>query len=753
MPSSSSSAENDLTASVVTGVIRWEQDENGVVVLTLDNPARSANTMGAAYTRAMQAVIDNLQRRRRLLTGVIITSAKATFAAGGDLDELLAAGPGDASALFESMLQIKDQLRQLETLGVPVVAALNGSAVGGGLEIALACHRRIAVNDPAARFGLPEVTLGLMPGAGGVVRTVRLLGIVEAGTKLLLQGQTYRPADALELGIVDELVDSPAELIPAARAWLASRPQAVQPWDRPGYAIPGGTPATPDFAAILPGIPASLAAQLKGAPYPAPRHILSAAVEGAQVDILTAGRIEARYFADLATGPVAKNLITAFFARRATAKGDASPDSFGLGFDSEPSRPAVPVRKAAVLGGGMMGSGIAYSCARAGIDVVVKDVSAEAAERSVEYAERLLAAQVGKGRMTAAARDAVLARITPTTSAADLSGCDLVIEAVYEDSALKQEVLAEAESFAAPGALMASNTSALPIGKLAEGIEHRTDFLGLHFFSPVDRMPLVEVARAAETGDDALRRAIALVQRLGKTPIVVNDSRGFFTSRVIGTVTSEAVTMLAEGLSPASIEQASLQAGYHAPVLALMDDLALVLPRTIREQTRDAVLAAGGSWDQDEVDAVLDRMIDEFGRVGRSSGAGFYDYEEGRRIRLWPGLFEHFMAGPPAPPGRSAPGGVPFEDMKERLLFIEAIEAVKCLDEGVVRSVNDADVGSLLGIGFPSWTGGVLRYINQYESGVAGFTARAQELAERYGPRFTPPELLKMVAAGGGSLE
>jgi 3-hydroxyacyl-CoA dehydrogenase/enoyl-CoA hydratase/3-hydroxybutyryl-CoA epimerase len=743
------SSENDLTASVVTGVIRWEQDEDGVVVLTLDNPARSANTMGAAYTRAMQAVLENLQRRRRLLTGVIITSAKTTFAVGGDLDELLAAGPGDAAALFQSALQIKEQLRQLETLGVPVVAALNGSAVGGGLEIALACHRRIAVNDSAARFGLPEVTLGLMPGAGGVVRTVRLLGIIDAGTKLLLQGQTYRATDALELGIIDELVTSQAELIPAARAWIRSGPEAVQPWDRPGYAIPGGTPATPEFAAILPTIPAGLAAQLKGAPYIAPQHILSAAVEGSQTDVITAGRIEARYFADLATGPVAKNLITAFFARRVRASSEPA----ALGVDSQPARPVMPVRKAAILGAGMMGSGIAYACARAGIHVVVKDVSVDAAAQAVEYAERLLDAQVSAGGMSVTARDAVLARIAPTASAADLSGCELVIETVSEDPELKREVLAEAESLAAPDALITSNTLTLPIADLAAGLERRTDFLGLHFFSPVDRMPLVEVVRGAETSDDALRRALALVQRLGKTPIVVNDSRGFFTSRVIGTYTNEAVTMLGEGLSPASIEQASLQAGYAAPVLALMDDLTLTLPRTIREQTRDAVLAAGGEWDQDEVDAVLDRMIDEFGRSGRSSGAGFYDYQDGKRIRLWPGLFEHFVAGPPASPGRTAPGNVPFEDMKERLLFIEAIEAVKCLDEGVVRSVNDADVGSLLGVGFPSWTGGVLRFINQYESGVAGFTSRAQELADRYGPRFAPPELLKTVAAGGGSLE
>jgi 3-hydroxyacyl-CoA dehydrogenase/enoyl-CoA hydratase/3-hydroxybutyryl-CoA epimerase len=413
----------------------------------------------------------------------------------------------------------------------------------------------------------------------------------------------------------------------------------------------------------------------------------------------------------------------------------------------------VPIRRVGIIGAGMVGSGIACAVARAGVDVVVRDVDDECAARAVIHAERVLGGKVAKGTMTAPERDAVLARITPTCDLAALAGCDLVIEAVFEDPKLKKAVLKEAEPLAAPDALLASATSTLPIGGLARAVERAPDFLGLHFFSPVDRMPLVEVVRGAKTSEAALRRAVGFVQRLGKTAIVVNDSRGFFTSRVIGTVTSEAVSMLAEGISPASIEQASLQAGYPAPVLALIDDLTLTLPRTIRQQTREAVVAAGGEWQQAQVDVVLDRMIDEFDRPGRSGGAGFYEYEDGRRVRLWPGLYEHFMDGPPSPPGRVPPGGVPFEDLKERMLFIEAIEAVKCLEEGVVRSVADADVASLLGIGFPGWTGGVLRFINQYESGVAGFTARAQDLARRYGDRFTPPELLRAVAAGGGTLE
>ncbi|MFG3229174.1 3-hydroxyacyl-CoA dehydrogenase NAD-binding domain-containing protein [Kitasatospora sp. NPDC048194] len=718
-----------------TTTIRWEQDGDGVVTLVLDDPTQSVNTMNEAFTADLETVVGRLAGLGDALRGVVITSGKKTFFAGGDLRTLSAARPEDAEAVFEKSMRIKRSLRTLETLGKPVVAAVNGSALGGGLEIALACHHRIALDTPASRIGLPEVTLGLLPGGGGVVRTVRLFGITDALLKFLLQGRQYRPAQALEHGLVHELVDTPEELADRARAWIEANPTAVQPWDAKGYKIPGGTPATPAFAANLPAFPANLRKQLNGAPYPAPRNVLAAAVESSQVDVDTAMAIEARYFTELACGQTSKNMIQGlFFDMQAVNSGAGRPK------DVEKRL----VRKVAVLGAGMMGAGIAYACAKAGIEVVLKDVSLEAAERGKAYSEGLLNKAVARGRSTEAKRDALLARITPTAEAADLAGCDAVIEAVFENTELKHKVFEEVEGVVAPDALLCSNTSTLPIGLLAEGVRRTADFIGLHFFSPVDKMRLVEIIRGPQTGDEALARAFDLVRQIDKTPIVVNDSRGFFTSRVIGQFLNEGVAMVGEGIHPASIEQAAAQAGYPAKVLSLMDELTLTLPRKIRDEYRRSVEAAGGSWEPHPADAVVDRMVDGFGRPGRSGGAGFYEYgEDGRRGRLWPGLLEHF----------SRPDvdvtEVPFEDLKERMLFSEALDSVRCLEEGVLTSVADANVGSILGIGFPAWTGGVFQYINGYPGGPAGFTARARELAAAYGERFAPPALLERIAAEG----
>jgi 3-hydroxyacyl-CoA dehydrogenase/enoyl-CoA hydratase/3-hydroxybutyryl-CoA epimerase len=388
----------------------------------------------------------------------------------------------------------------------------------------------------------------------------------------------------------------------------------------------------------------------------------------------------------------------------------------------------------------MMGAGIAYSCARAGIDVVLKDVSLESALKGKGYSEKLCAKAVAKGRTTREKADALLARITPTAEVADLAGCDAVVEAVFEDTALKHKVFQEIQEVVAPDALLCSNTSTLPITALAEGVERQADFIGLHFFSPVDKMPLVEIIKGKRTGEEALARAFDLVRQIGKTPIVVNDSRGFFTSRVIGHFINEGVAMVGEGVEPASVEQAAAQAGYPAKVLSLMDELTLTLPRKIRNETKRAVEEAGGTWTAHPAEAVIDRMVDEFERPGRSGGAGFYDYVDGKRAGLWPGLREHFTR-----PGHT----IPFEDMQERMLFSEALDTVKLLEEGVLTSVADANIGSIFGIGFPGWTGGVLQYINGYEGGLPGFVARARELADRYGERFTPPALLVEKAEKG----
>ncbi|WKX73318.1 3-hydroxyacyl-CoA dehydrogenase NAD-binding domain-containing protein [Streptomyces sp. XD-27] len=712
--------------------IRWEQDETGVVTLVLDDPGQSANTMNAAFKDALAAVADRAEAERETIRGIIVTSAKKTFFAGGDLKDMIKIGPAEAQQAFDAGMDIKRDLRRIETLGKPVVAAINGAALGGGYEIALACHHRVALDAPGSKIGLPEVTLGLLPAGGGVTRTVRLLGITDALLKVLLQGTQYPPRRALAEGLVHEVAESEEEMLAAARAFIDAHPESRQPWDEKGYKIPGGTPAHPKFAANLPAFPATLRKQLAGAPYPAPRNILAAAVEGAQVDFETAQVIEARYFTELVTGRIAKNMIQAFFFDlQAVNAGRSRPHGV------EPRQ----VRKVAVLGAGMMGAGIAYACAKAGIEVVLKDVSAEAAAKGKAYSEGLLAKALAKGRTTEAKRDALLARITPTADAADLAGCDAVIEAVFEDTALKHKVFQEIEGIVAPDALLCSNTSTLPITALAEGVERRADFIGLHFFSPVDKMPLVEIIKGERTGEEALARAFDLVRQIRKTPIVVGDSRGFFTSRVIGQFINEGVAMVGEGLDPVSVEQAAAQAGYPAKVLSLMDELTLTLPRKIRAETRRAVEEAGGSWTEHPADAVIDRMVDEFGRPGRGAGAGFYEYgADGRRTRLWPGLREHFT---------TTGAAIPFQDMKERMLFAEALDSVRCLEEGVLTSVADANIGSILGIGFPGWTGGVLQYINGYDGGLPGFVARARELQAAYGDRFAPPALLLEKAERG----
>ncbi|MGW2514332.1 3-hydroxyacyl-CoA dehydrogenase NAD-binding domain-containing protein [Streptomyces scopuliridis] len=716
--------------------IRWEQDGTGVVTLVLDDPVQSANTMNQAFRQSIAAIADRAEAEKDSIRGIIVTSAKKTFFAGGDLKDMIKLGPADAAQVFESSMAIKRALRRIETLGKPVVAALNGAALGGGYEIALACHHRIALDTPGSKIGLPEVTLGLLPAGGGVTRTVRLMGIADALLKVLLQGTQYNPARALENGLVHEVAATADDLLARARAFIDAHPESSQPWDVKGYKIPGGTPSSPRFAANLPAFPANLKKQTAGAPYPAPRNILAAAVEGSQVDFETAQTIEARYFAELVTGRTAKNMIQAFFFDlQAVNSGAGRPQGIA----------PREIRKVAVLGAGMMGAGIAYSCARAGIDVVLKDVSEGAAAKGKAYSEKLLAKALSRGRTTEAERDALLARITPTADPADLAGCDAVIEAVFEDTALKHKVFQEIQDIIEPDALLCSNTSTLPITVLAEGVSRPADFIGLHFFSPVDKMPLVEIIKGERTGDEALARAFDLVRAIRKTPIVVNDSRGFFTSRVIGQFINEGVALVGEGVEPASVEQAAAQAGYPAKVLSLMDELTLTLPRKIRNETRRAVEEAGGTWTAHPADAVIDRMVDEFGRPGRSGGAGFYEYgEDGRRTRLWPGLREHF--GPQAGAARTE---VPFLDMKERMLFSEALDSVRCLEENVLTSVADANIGSIMGIGFPAWTGGVLQYINGYEGGLPGFVARARELAERYGARFEPPALLVEKAEKG----
>ncbi|SPM30815.1 3-hydroxyacyl-CoA dehydrogenase NAD-binding domain-containing protein [Mycobacterium terramassiliense] len=712
--------------------IQWDTDADGIVTLTLDDPTGSANVMNEHYKESMHKAVEKLARLvaedPASITGVVITSAKKTFFAGGDLKSMITAGPENAGEVFAEVEDIKRDLRALETLGKPVVAAINGAALGGGLEIALACHHRIVADVKGVQIGLPEVTLGLLPGGGGVTRTVRMLGIQNAFVNVLSQGTRFKPAAAKDNGLVDEIVGSVEELVPAAKAWIKANPEAhTQPWDVKGYKIPGGTPSSPALAAILPSFPSLLRKQLKGAPMPAPRAILAAAVEGTQVDFDTATRIESRYFTQLVTGQVAKNMIQAFFFDLQTINGGGSrPDGIGK----------TPITKIGVLGAGMMGAGIAYVSAKAGFDVVLKDVSIEAAQKGKGYSEKLEAKALERGKTTKERSDALLARITPTADASDFAGVDFVIEAVFESQDLKHKVFQEIEDIVEPNAVLGSNTSTLPITGLATGVKRQEDFIGIHFFSPVDKMPLVEIIKGEKTSDEALARVFDYTLAIGKTPIVVNDSRGFFTSRVIGTFVNEALAMLGEGVEPASIEHAGSQAGYPAPPLQLSDELNLELMHKIAVATRKGVEDAGGTYEPHPAEAVVEKMI-EIGRSGRLKGAGFYEYVDGKRTALWPGLRETFKSGSSEPP---------LQDMIDRMLFAEALETQKCLDEGVLTSTADANIGSIMGIGFPPWTGGSAQFIVGY-SGPAGtgkeaFVARARELAAKYGERFNPPDSL-----------
>jgi 3-hydroxyacyl-CoA dehydrogenase / enoyl-CoA hydratase / 3-hydroxybutyryl-CoA epimerase len=708
--------------------IQWDKDADGIVTLTMDDPSGSANVMNEAYIESMGKAVDRLVAEKDSITGVVITSAKKTFFAGGDLTSMIKAGPEDAGQFFDTVQTVKNQLRTLETLGKPVVAAINGAALGGGLEIALACYHRIAADVKGSQLGLPEVTLGLLPGGGGVTRTVRMFGIQNAFVNILSQGTRFKPAKAKEIGLVDEVLPTVEELLPAAKAWIKANPGAhEQPWDKKGYKMPGGTPSSPALTAILPSFPSNLRKRLKGAPMPAPRAILAAAVEGAQVDFDTASRIESRYFAQLVTGQVAKNMIQAFFFdRQHINSGGSRPEGIGK----------TPIKKIGVLGAGMMGAGIAYVSAKAGFEVVLKDVSVDAATIGKGYSEKLEAKALERGRTTEEDSTALLDRITPTGEAADLAGVDFVIEAVFENQDLKHRVFQEIEDIVEPNALLGSNTSTLPITGLATGVKRQEDFIGIHFFSPVDKMPLVEIIKGEKTSDEALARVFDYTLAIGHTPVVVNDSRGFFTSRVIGTFINETLAMLGEGVEPASIEQAGSQAGYPAAPLQLSDELNLELLHKIAVATRKAVEDAGGSYVPHPAEDVIEKMI-EIGRPSRLKGAGFYEYVDGKRTRLWPGLRETFNSGSSEPP---------LQDLIDRMLFAEALETHKCLDEGVLTSTADANIGSIVGLGFPPWTGGSAQFIVGYQgpggTGKQAFVARARELADKYGERFLPPDSL-----------
>lgn len=751
-------------------MFKWEIDGDGILTLTMDDPNQPVNTMNQTFFQDFPEIVDKAKAgvESGEIKGIILTSAKSTFFAGGDIKNMIKSTPADAEELTKQLNDSKATMRALETIGVPVVAAINGAALGGGLEIALATHHRIASDARGIKIGLPEVTLGLLPGGGGVTRVVRMLGLQEALMKVLTTGRQFGAADAQKTGLIDDVV-SADELLDAAKKWIQENPEAAQPWDVKGYKIPGGTPTTPALAAILPSFPATITKQIKGAPMPAPKAILKAAVEGAQLkNIEEATAVETRYFVDLVTGSTSKNMMQAFFFDLQYCNGGGSRPK-----DVEKKQ----FKKLGMVGAGMMGAAIAYVAAKSGMEVVLKDIKQEAADKGKDYSVKLEEKALSRGKTTEEKSKALLDRIKPSTDYSDLSDCDIVIEAVFENTELKHKVWAEIEAAVPSDCVLGSNTSTLPITELAEGVSRPKEFIGIHFFSPVDKMPLVEIIRGEQTNDETLAAALDFTKQIRKTPIVVNDSRGFYTSRVIGFFLNEAMRMLAEGVDPAVIEAAGRQAGYPAPPLQLQDELNLKLARKIGAETKAAQEAAGETVDDGGVTTIVDKMLDEYDRPGKLEGKGFYEYnEDGRRAGLWRGLWDELGAGSVSvPDAETAVSGTGLEtahgdgpaliDLIERMLFSEALETQKVVDEGVLMSDADANIGSIMGIGFPAWTGGTRQYIKNYDrpaeaalpegkaavadggdyptTGIEGFVARAEELAAKYGERFNPPASLK----------
>ena len=699
--------------------------DDGILVATMDLPGRPMNVVNDELMLGLAQAVDKLADAA--VKGLVLTSAKADFCAGGDLDSMYKWTKPEEP--FEASMAMKAVLRKLELQGKPVVAAINGHALGGGLEIALACHARIAIDDARLKIGQPEVKLGLLPGGGGTVRLPRLVGIQQA-LQIMGEGGDLSPAKALAMGLLTALAKDREDLMAQAKAWIAANPKAKQPWDAPKFRFPGGDSRSPGVAQLFSIAPSIASAKSQGN-YPAVQHIMSSVFEGGLLDFDAACMVESRYFAACAMSAESKNMIgTLWYQLNAIKKGASRPQGVA----------SAKVKKLGILGAGMMGGGIAYVSARAGIECVLLDSTQEAAERGKAYSQGLLDKAVKRGRSTAEARHAHLARITPTADYALLAGCDLVIEAVFEDRAIKADVTKKAEAAIGIGAVFASNTSTLPITGLAQASARPAQFLGLHFFSPVDKMPLVEIIVGKQTSDATLAKGFDYVLQIGKTPIVVNDSRGFYTSRVFATYVMEGIAMLKEGVHPRSIEVAGLQAGMPMPPLALQDEVSLSLGLHVAEQTKKDLAVEGKAFVDHPAMSVV-RQLCELGRVGKKAGKGFYDWADGGKT-LWPELATLYPVAAQQPEQH---------ELIARLMFAQANEAARCFEEGVLRSVADGNIGSIFGWGFAPFQGGALQYINAM--GAATFVARAHELAHKFGPRFEPAAVLVKQAAEGGRFQ
>ncbi len=717
-----------MTNQANSQAFSFDVDANGIGLVTIDMPGRAMNVLNPTLVEPFAELVNKLETDASL-KGLVITSGKSTFIVGADIDQLTQIT--SAEEAFKLCEDLKGMMRRMEKCGKPVVAALNGTALGGGLELALACHARIALDDPKAKFGLPEVKLGLLPGGGGTQRVPRLIGIQKA-MDLITQGKELTAAKAKEMGLITDLATTRDELLAKAKAWCAANPKPSAPWDTKGFRIPGGDSKSPAVVQVLAIAPSMANAKAHGN-YPALTHIMSCLFEGCLLDFDAASQVESRYFAACVVSQTSKNMIgTLWHQLNAIKKGQ-----------SRPKGPAESkVKKLGILGAGMMGAGIAYVSAKVGIDVVLLDTTMDNAEKGKAYSQGILDKAVARGRSTPDKRDALLARIKPTTAYEDLEGCDLVIEAVFEDREIKAECTRKTEAVIPASAVYASNTSTLPITGLAKASARPANFIGLHFFSPVDKMPLVEIIVGKETSDETLARGFDYVLQIGKTPIVVNDKRGFYTSRVFTTYIMEGMAMLGEGIHPRSIEVAGLKAGMPMPPLALQDEVSLSLSLYIAETTKKDLIAEGGPLPAIHPGfAVVQKIGGELNRIGKKASKGFYDYS-GKDKSLWPGLTEVY------PPKVEQPSQ---QELVDRMLYAQANEAARCYEENVVRSVADTNIGSIFGWGFAPNQGGALQFINAV--GPKQFVERARELAKQYGPRFEPAAIVVKMAAEGGRFE
>lgn len=704
--------------------VRYERDAEGIVTLSFDMPDRTQNVWNQGSLDSFAAAVAQLAADPDA-KGAIVTSAKKDYVAGADLDDLKAMcfGPRDAADLDARCGALSLLLRRLETCGKPVVAAINGTALGGGLELALACHHRIVADSPRIKLGFPEATLGLLPGAGGTQRLPRMIG-VQASMGFLMEGKQVRPDQAKKAGIVEEVVPA-TELLAAARRWLLGSPQAVQPWDQKVFKVPGGGMDEGTTLQTFMVANAMFMAKTFGN-YPAGRAILSCISEGLLLDMDSALLVEKRYFVQLLLNPVAGAMIrTLFLSLQEANKLARRPLDV----------PKKTYSRIGVLGAGLMGAGLAFVAASAGMEAVVLDTTADRAAAALSYAETRLDKAISRGQSTAEKKAAILARIHPTTDYADLAGCQAVVEAVFEDRAVKAKVTAAADAVLGPEAILASNTSTLPITGLAAASSRPQNFIGLHFFSPVEKMPLVEVIKGEQTSPETLAWALDLVAALGKTPIVVRDSRGFYTSRVFGTYITEGMAMLQEGISPALIENAGRRSGMPMPPLALADEVGLGLMVQVGRQTRADL---GDAAPHNPSTPVLEKLVDGYDRIGKRTGRGFYDYAADGSKKLWSGLAESW------PLAENQPS---VQELVDRFLYTQALETARCVELGVIEDAGEADVGAIMGWGFAPFTGGPLSYIDGI--GASQFVERADTLAATVGPRFAPPALLRRMAAEG----